>query len=213
MIDTILFDLDGTLIDTNELIIKTFEHVFENHLTQFKLSRTDYIKFIGPTLKESFLRYTNDLVEVDYLVAAYRKKSLEIHDDFAVAFEGAYELLSDLEQKGYQLGIVSSKMSEMVKRGLLVSGLDKFFKVIIGSDDVINHKPDKEPIEKALSCFLNVKGAIYVGDHPNDIYAGKNARIKTCGVSFSLHKESLVSANADYYIDTLLELKEVLKHV
>lgn len=213
MIDTVLFDLDGTLVDTNELIIDTVDHVFKTHLKQHQLEREDYIKFIGPTLRESFLNYAKSEAEVDFLIKAYKEKNLELHDHYVKAFEGASLLLSELKKEGYQLAIVSSKMNHMVRRGLAVTNLISFFDVIIGSDDVIKHKPDKEPILKALSFFKEVKNAIYVGDHPNDIMAAKNANIMSCGMNYSLHKEALLKSNADFYIDSLIQLKEVLQHV
>ena len=213
MIDTVLFDLDGTLCDTNELIIETVDYIFKNFIKEHKLTRDEYIKFIGPTLYESFGWYVDDKDYVDFLVKEYRKKNIELHDSYVKPFDGAYELLKSLKNEGYQLGVVSSKLNEMVRRGLRVSGIDSVFDVIVGLDDVKNHKPHEEPILKALSQFDCVKGAIYVGDHQNDILAAKNASIMSCGLLYSLHKDSLLKANADYYVSSLLELKEVLKHV
>lgn len=210
MIDTVLFDLDGTLIDSNNLIITTFKHVFETELPHIKMSEKDYIPFIGPTLVQGFGKYVKDEAHIQHLIQVYRKKNLELHDDYISAFDGALELLIHLKSKGIQTGIVSSKMHFLVERGLRVTGLLPYIDVIIGSDDVINHKPHKEPIIKALGLFDEFDEAIYVGDHPNDILSGKAAGIKTIGMNYSWHLKGLQEANADYYLDSLIQIKEVI---
>lgn len=209
MIKTILFDLDGTLIDSNHLILTTFKHVFETELKDVKMQDEDYLPFIGPTLYQSFSNFTDDKASIEHLIQIYRKKNLELHDDYVRAFDGAYQLLSNLKAKGYQLGVVSSKMHFLVERGLKVSGLEGFMDYIVGSDDVINHKPHPEPILKALDHF-QTKEAIYVGDHPNDIKAGQAAGIETIAVNFSLLKDALHKVGATYYVDNLIQIEEVI---
>ena len=205
----ILFDLDGTLIDSNLLIITTFKYVFETAFKDIKMKDEDFLPFIGLTLYQSFSNYTEDKAEIDYLVSLYRRKNLEIHDDYIKPFDGAIDLLKSLKDKGYRIGVVSSKMHFLVERGLNLCGLLPFVEHIIGSDDVINHKPHPEPILKALDYF-DTKEAYYVGDHPNDILAGKQAGIKTIGVLYSLLKEPLIKAEATYYVSQLKEIEEVI---
>lgn len=209
MSNVILFDLDGTLIDSNELIIKTFKYVFKTALKDVLMKDEDYIPFIGPTLYQSFSQFTDDPVFLDELVNLYRQQNIQLHDQMIKPFEGAQTLLKNLKLKGYKIGIVSSKINYLVKRGLRICGLEPYVDLVIGSDDVVKHKPDKEPICKAMDYF-QVKEAIYIGDHPNDILAGKNANIKTIGVLYSLLKEALIEANADYYVHNLLEIEEVI---
>lgn len=209
MIDTVLFDLDGTLIDSNALIITTMKYVFETELKHVKMTDQDYLPFIGPTLYQSFSNFTDDKAKVEYLVSVYRKKNIEIHDAMVKPFDGAKALLKSLKEKGYKLGVVSSKMHILVERGLKITNLYDYIDYIVGSDDVINHKPHPEPILKALD-FFNSKNAIYVGDHPNDIKAGQAAGILTVAVNYSLLKEALKEVNATYYVDTLKEIEGVI---
>jgi HAD superfamily hydrolase (TIGR01549 family) len=210
MIDTVLFDLDGTLIDSNHLIITTFKHVFETELPHIPMKDEDYVPFIGPTLVQGFGKYVQDEQQIQHLIQVYREKNLEIHDQYVRAFDGALDLLIHLKSRGIQTGIVSSKMHFLVERGLKVTGLLPYIDVIIGSDDVINHKPHPEPIQKALSLFDDIDEAIYVGDHPNDILSGKAAGIKTIGMNYSWHLDGLKAAKADYYLDSLIQIKEVI---
>lgn len=210
MIDTVLFDLDGTLIDSNQLIISTFKYVFETELPHIQMTEADYIPFIGPTLIQGFGKYVSDETQIQHLVQVYRKKNLELHDAAIQAFDGALSLLIDLKSRGIQTGIVSSKMHFLVERGLKVTGLFPYIDVIIGSDDVVNHKPHPEPIIKALACFDDIDEAVYVGDHPNDILAGKAAGLITIGMNYSWHLDTLKKANATYYLDSLIQIKEVI---
>lgn len=210
MIDTVLFDLDGTLIDSNYLIIETIKHVFKTELPHIPMTEEDYIPFIGPTLAQGFGQYVQDESKIQQLIQVYRKKNLEIHDALVKPFDGALDLLIHLKSLGIQTGVVSSKMHFLVERGLRVTGLLPYIDIIIGLDDVVKHKPDKEPIVKALALFDDVDEAVYVGDHPNDIVAGKAAGIKTIGMNYSWHLDSLKAAQADYYLDSLIEIKEVI---
>ncbi|MCU0105343.1 HAD-IA family hydrolase [Acholeplasma vituli] len=210
MIDTVLFDLDGTLIDSNRLIITVFKYVFETELPQFKLTHSDYVRFIGPTLSQSLVNYVSDEQEIQRLIQVYRKKNIELHDTFVKPFDGALQLLIELKKRGIQTGVVSSKMHFLVERGLKVTGLLPYIDIIIGMDDVVNHKPHPEPIHKALSLFDDFEDAIYVGDHPNDILAGKAAGIKTIGMNYSWNLEDLKATQADYYLDSLIQILEVI---
>lgn len=205
----VIFDLDGTLIDSNKLIIDSFEYVFNKHFPNLHITKEEYISFIGPTLWESFKRYEKDPEKVDEYVRDYRYHNEAFHDENLSTFEGAHLLLKTLKEKDVKVGIVSSKMHYMVKRGLEVSGLLPYVDVIVGADDVVNHKPHKEPIVKCMS-LLNVQEAFYVGDHPNDILSGRNAGIKTIGVSYSWHIEALCLTNPDFMVKCLLDILEVI---
>lgn len=203
MIDTILFDLDGTLIDSNQLIIDSFKQVFEKEYPDLKVSETEYVSFIGPTLWQSFSKYESDLDKVEDLVRLYKHYNKINHDKSIKPFPNALDLLKTLKVKGYKIGIASSKMHEVVKQGLLISGLLDYVDVIVGMDDVVNHKPDPEALNKALRS-LEGKKAVYIGDHPNDIKAGKNANMLTIGVGYSWHLELLKESNPNVIINDLL---------
>ncbi|MDD2575333.1 MAG: HAD-IA family hydrolase [Acholeplasmataceae bacterium] len=205
MIDTILFDLDGTLIDSNQLIIDSFKAVFDKEYPNLEVSETEYVSFIGPTLWESFGKYENDPVKIDALVALYKLYNKNKHDEAIKPFPNAVKLLKTLKLKGYKVGIASSKMHEVVKQGLRISGLLDFVDVVVGMDDVTSHKPNPEALLKALELLGGHK-AIYIGDHPNDIKAGKNANMITIGVGYTWHLDKLKESNPDYLINDLMEV-------
>ena len=207
-LDTILFDLDGTLIDSNGLIIDSFKYVFNEALPFVKLTDADYQSFIGPTLWASFSKYEKDKDKVDELVLLYRRHN-NAHHDSVLAFDGALSLLKNLKEKGYKVGVVSSKMRYLVLRGLEITGLMPYVDVVVGMDEVENHKPNPESLLLAMK-LVKGKYGMYVGDHPADILAGKNASMLTCGVGYSWHK-TLKDVGPDYMINHLMELLQLLE--
>lgn len=210
-VDTVLFDLDGTLLNSNALIIDSFKYVFESEFPNRVITKEEYLSFIGPSLWASFSKYEQDKEKVDAFVLKYKEHNESIHDAVK-SFDGAEWLLKRLKELNYKIGIVSSKMHEMVLRGLRVNDLDKYVDVVVGYDDVKKHKPNKEPLQKAMT-LLNGRKAVYIGDHPDDIRAGKNADMITCGVSYSWHYEKLKLEEPDFIVENLKEILEVIKNV
>lgn len=208
-ITTILFDLDGTLINTNELIIASFMHTLEKFYPgQYK--RESVIPFMGPTLTESFS--TVDADRVDELITEYRRFNIEMHDEFVEEYETVYETIETLHNKGYKIGIVTTKARNVVEMGLSFSRLKQFFDVVITIDDVQNAKPHPEPIQLALKKLdASPEETIMVGDNYHDIEGGKNAGTKTAGVEWSLKgKEFLETYNPDYM---LVKMSDILSIV
>lgn len=182
---TLLFDLDGTLINTNHLIIRSFQETFKHFTPEKEYTQEDILPFMGPSLIDTFSKI--DPERAEEMVEFYRVFNLENHDEMVVEFDGVYETIRSLYESDYKLAIVSTKMYETVMRGLRLTGLDKFFQVVIGLDQVSQPKPDPEGINMALSLLNSTKEeAIMIGDNSHDILAGKNAGTKTAGVAWSL---------------------------
>ncbi|MBB6453592.1 pyrophosphatase PpaX [Salirhabdus euzebyi] len=208
-IRTILFDLDGTLIDTNELIIASFTHTLNQYFPD-KYSREEILEFIGPPLKDSFEKVLPDKVEE--MIGVYREHNLHHHDSFVKAYDGVFETMKQLKEEGYQIAIVTTKISETAKRGLAVTNLADYFDVIIGLDHVTHAKPHPEPIIRALEAF-NGKASetLMVGDNSHDILAGKNAGVKTAGVAWTIKgREALEKLNPDYMLEHISDLWKIV---
>jgi pyrophosphatase PpaX len=208
-INTLLFDLDGTLIDTNELIISSFLHTLEIYYpNQYK--REDVLPFIGPPLFDTFVKMDPDRVEE--MIATYRKFNHEKHDELVTEFDGVYDTVKILHEKGFKLGIVTTKMRKTVDMGLKLTKLDQFFDLIVALDDVKNAKPDPEPVLLALKKLdAKPEEAIMIGDNYHDILAGKNAGTKTAGVAWSIKgKEFLASFQPDYMLEHMSDLLKIV---
>ena len=183
-ITTILFDLDGTLIDTNELIITTYLHTLEKYYPS-KYQREDVLPFLGPTLHEAFGSINPDLVEE--MVLEYRAFNIANHDELVTEFAGVFETVQSLKDKGYKLGIVTTKRHDVTLKGLRLMDLERFFEVVVTYDHVSKTKPDPEPIFKALEQLeSSPEETMMVGDNYHDILAGKNAGTVTAGCAWSI---------------------------
>lgn len=208
-IRTILFDLDGTLIDTNELIIASFNHTFNYYHLNY--TRDEIISFNGPPLTDTF--HQIDPERAAMMIQTYRKHNLAEHDNYVTAFPHVIETLEALKSKQVKLGVVSTKMNTAVTMGLTLTGLDAYFDTVITFDDVTNPKPHPEPVVKAMEALeADAATTLMVGDNYHDIESGKNAGVQTAGVVWSLKgKEHLLTYHPTYMLDDIRDLLDILE--
>ena len=211
-INTILFDLDGTLINTNEIIIDSFISTFKTHFPKLNLTRETIMTFIGPTLNETFGSYTNDPFTIQSMIESYREHYVEFEFDSFEIYPGVIETLEKLNKDGYNLGIVTSKFRSAAWPSFTHYNLQKYFSVFVGLDHVKNPKPDREPIDVAISKFESVNEAIMIGDNIGDILSGKAAGIYSAGVAWSLKGSAhLMSANPDFMLSDMNDIFRIIK--
>lgn len=197
--ETVLFDLDGTILDTNELIIRSFLHALEGHVAE-DFSRDHIIPFMGAPLIEQLKRFSG-LDDVELLANKYRDKNLELHDDYVKAFEGVNEVIEKLYKAGIKLGVVTTKMRLTTDRGLKHVGIADYMGTVVTIDDVTKAKPDAEPVLKAMEALqANPKTTLMVGDSTMDIESGINAGVDTAGVAWSLKGEKVLTETGATYI-------------
>lgn len=207
MLNAVLFDLDGTLIDTNELVIDSFKYTF-NALNKPSPSRQEIIKCFGEPLIVTMSNFFDDVHEA---IRIYREFNLKHHDERIALYNNVEETLCDLRKRGYKLGVVTSKNKSTAYRGLEHFNILNYFDVLVSSDDVKNPKPHEEPVLTACkSLNIDPKKAIMIGDSVYDIISGKNAGSKTCGVLYSFMKDELLNIKADYYISDLIEILDIV---
>lgn len=212
MIKALLFDFDGTLVDTNELIIQSFLEVFgEKFPGQF--TRNDCIQLIGPSLRQTFEHFTPNNVEE--MITKYRAFNEAHYDELVKEFDGVVETLHELHEMGIRLVIVSSKIHDNIVLGLQKLGIDKLFEYVVGADDVTNVKPHPEPIEKALQYLqLSKEEVIMIGDNSHDIEGGQNAGVRTAGVSWTIRGvEYLQTFNPDYMLAQMSDLITIVREI
>jgi pyrophosphatase PpaX len=208
-IDTILFDLDGTLVDTNELIISSFLHTLEKYYPK-KYKREDVLPFMGPSLYETFGGI--DPKRAEEMILEYRSYNHENHDRLVTEFKGVNETVKALKASGFKIAIVSTKILDTVIKGLNLTKLDPYFDVIVALDHVKQPKPDPEAIYVALKQLDSTpEKAIMVGDNYHDILAGKNAGTKTAGVAWSMKgKDFLAKYDPDFILDEMTDLLKIV---
>lgn len=216
----ILFDFDGTLVNTTPLILKSFRATW-NKLFGFEMQDADYIKTFGTLLHSAMKELTeqcladgricnvDDLTAMaDELLRTYRTFNNEWHDQIVEPFAGIDETLPELRARGFRLGIVSSKIRLGVERGLNLFAMAELFDVIISADDVTNHKPHPEPLLKALDKFgAAAHEAMYVGDSIHDIAAGRAANIRTVAAAWGpFPRTDLEALQPDHLLDAPVEM-------
>jgi pyrophosphatase PpaX len=208
-IDTILFDLDGTLVDTNELIISSFLHTLGKYYPD-KYKREDVLPFMGPSLYDTFSGI--DPERAEEMILEYRTYNHENHDRLVKEFKGVNETVKRLKEDGFKIAIVSTKILDTVIKGLKLTKLDPYFDVIVALDHVKKPKPDPEAIYVALKQLDSTpKKAIMVGDNYHDVLAGKNAGTKTAGVAWSMKgKDFLAKYDPDYILDEMSDLLKIV---
>lgn len=222
-VEAILFDLDGTLIDTTDLIFRSYQHAFRDVLGTDMTREELYLGF-GQPLPEAFAsilarRETGlspaDLAAViDRLVAVYRAFNREHHDDLAREFIGAREVLAELSRRGYRLGLVTSKTRDISLHGLRLVGLEGRFETAVFMEDSLLHKPHPDPILVALGR-LGLRdrpgSVIYVGDSTHDVIAGRAAGTRTGAALWGpFPPESLRALAPTYTLGNLTDLLTIL---
>ena len=192
---TILFDLDGTLLDSEGMVIHCFMYLFEKYGDPKDFTHEKQLEVFGPPLKDEMQKLFPDR-DPEVMVKEYRLYQNSLPDQHIVELLPNTEIvLRELKKRGYQLGIVSSRLTESCEMWLKEFKIYDLFDVVLGRDQFINAKPAPDGILKA--CEMLNKGhdsCIYIGDHFNDIEAARNAGVYA--VAYVSNKERLPKIKA-----------------
>jgi pyrophosphatase PpaX len=202
----VFFDLDGTLIDTVPLILESFNYTFMHHFGETR-PEAETISYIGiPLIKHLGEIYPGKEEE---LAKTYREYNDRKHDSSIGVFLGICQLIKTLYEKGIVLGVVTSKRRELAVRGLKLFNLMDYFAFVNGSEASQKHKPEGEPLLKAMEAVnaLNTEEVLYVGDSPLDILCAKNAGVRSAAVAWTYSPRSdLEKVEPDIFLEEPLEL-------
>ena len=205
--EVVLFDLDGTLIDSIELIERSYRHTLATHTSRI-YDRDEWLAGLGRPLKWQFEQWTSDPEEVQRMIATYRAHNNVHHDAMVKPYAGAIEAVKELRQRGVRLGVVTSKLHAGALRGISRGGFDGLFDVVIGADDVREPKPAAEPALLALSRLgASALSAFMVGDSPHDIRCGQLAGTRTAAVMWGpFPRKFFVDDEPDVWLEHPREL-------
>lgn len=208
---TVLFDLDGTLIDSIGLILDSYKHTARVHNLSPR-SDQDWRGGIGTPLSVQFAEWAAR-PGIDVLIATYREYNLANHDNCVLPYAGIGAMIRDVRGAGLRTGLVTSKNHSGAERGLRVCGLEGTMEVIVGSDDVEHPKPHPEPILKALAQLgATPDSALYVGDSVHDMESGRSAGVRTAAVLWGpFGREDLLRTAPDYWLEHPSQLLPILE--
>ncbi|MBY9078980.1 pyrophosphatase PpaX [Paenibacillus sp. HN-1] len=210
MIECVLFDLDGTIVNTNELIINSFMYTLEQHALP-ALTREQMIPYMGTSLPAQLRSFTN-LEDVSPLEASYRRYQTEHHDELIKSFPNVNETLEVLRGRGIKLGVVTTKIRPNTIRALEMFDLKQYMDTVVTLDDVEKIKPHAEPVLTAVGNLgVSPEKTLMVGDSPVDIQSGKNAGVLTAAVAWSLKGEEMLGQyEPDFILQDMTDLYDIV---
>ena len=206
---TILFDLDGTLIDSTEAILESFYYAFEKQQFNFVGDDAAIKSHIGYPLDVMFHNLGVDKDKVWDFVDSYKENYQKISEEKTKLIEGAKESVA-LATTFSRVGVVTTKTTEFSIKLLKTLGIWENIEVIIGRQEVENPKPSPEPVEKALKMMniLPSKDVFMIGDTKLDLIAANKAGVSSCGVLSGYgYKEELSSYTPLVVTDALEAIK------
>jgi HAD superfamily hydrolase (TIGR01549 family) len=208
LFDAFIFDIDGTLTSTNQLIFDSFNFIAKKYLNK-TFTDDEIISMFGPPENDILKRLCGENYESarkDYFTY-YSKNHWK-----AELYSGIKEILEHLKSKNYPIGIFTGKGRDASLITLKKLGVDHYFDLIVTGDDVENHKPSPEGILKFVNHFkLKPDRVLMIGDSASDVKASREAGIKIASVLWdSYGKEEVKTLSSDYYFHTVEELREFL---
>jgi pyrophosphatase PpaX len=207
-IKAVLFDVDGTLLDTTEFIVQAVLYILKTYKLPPK-TRDEIIKAIGLPILEFYQLLTGqqDVKEYAEVHHEYQKKLFYL----SKPFENVADTLIKLKEHKLQIAAVTSRERGSVITTLELAYISHLFDYLVTSTDVTNLKPHPEPVLKALNHFhVQAQEAVMIGDTEHDIKAGKAAGTQTIGVTYGFGHEKIRESNPDYVVDDIKDILDII---
>jgi pyrophosphatase PpaX len=210
-IQTVLFDLDGTLIDSIRLILDSYHHTLAAHGVPPRTDE-DWLRGVGTPLSVQFAEWRDDLGKLEAMVATYREYNLANHDRMVSVYPGVTAAVEAIRAAGRRTGLVTSKNRQGALRGLTLVRLEAMMDVLVCADEVTNPKPHPEPVEKAVALLgADPATTVYVGDSIHDMVSGRAAGVRTAAALWGpFGREHLELASPDYWLESPADLVRLL---
>ena len=205
----LLFDLDGTLIDTVALILTSFRYA-TNEVLGAPLPDEVLMRNVGVPLAVQMREFAPD--HADELLRVYREHNSGIHDEMVAEYPGTHATLEALAAQGFPMGVVTSKGTPMARRGLDAFDLGRFFEVLVTSDDVDVYKPEPYPLIYAAELMgVRADECLYLGDSPHDMSAAIAAgAVSVAALWGAFGAASVLEPGPDFALRSISELPVLL---
>ncbi len=204
--DNYLFDADGTLFDTVDLICTCFQYISGKYAGKI-MDRRTIINGIGLPLKSQLITHLGPELDHEHILDDYLQYQLSIMHDNIRLFPHVVETLEKLKGAGKKLAIVTSRRRFSMETILRVTATTGYFDVLVTPEDTVRHKPDAEPALKAIALLgADKSSTVFTGDALYDICSGASAGIDTIFVKWSQAPVSSLPVAPTWAIDSLQEL-------
>jgi pyrophosphatase PpaX len=210
----ILFDLDGTLLDSIDLLVGSMQHAFDGREGP-RPTIDEWVAGIGTPLRGQLATFATSDEDLERIVSRYRSWQHEHHDRMLRCYDAVTDTLAQLHARGHPLGVVTSKMNDLMDRGLEHVDLARFMSVAVGFNSCTRHKPDPEPVHVALeSLGYRPDEAVFVGDSPHDMHSGRAAGVITVAALWGpFTRDQLQPAAPDYWLERIVELPRLVERL
>ena len=210
----LLFDLDGTLIDSIELLLASVRYAFVGHLGRAP-TREEWIAGIGTPLVTQLRPFAADDAELRRLVERYRAYQREYHDSLTAPYPGVVETLRLLRARGHPMAVVTSKGDELARRSVAHVGLAELIDDVVGCDSCSRHKPEPEPVLVALERLgYGAHEALFLGDSVHDVASGNAAGVVTVAALWGpFSREILARAEPTHMLEHIRALPALIERV
>ena len=208
----ILFDNDGTLVDTKDIILASMRYSTRKVLGRV-IPDEVLMRKVGQPLVVQMVDFTPYEDEQAEILRVYREHNATIHDEGIRAFPGIEGVLAEFARRGVPMGVVTSKLRVTAWHGLEITGLSPYLACCIGAEDCVHFKPEAEPVLRGAEALgVLARECYYVGDSPYDIQAGKAAGCVTVAVTWGMFPENVLKAESpDFMCATPQELLDVFE--
>ena len=206
----LLFDLDGTLANTDEMVVQSFYALYKIYKPRVVRSREELYYFSGPQIRETLKKEFPDY-DLEEMREAFARISKSLYAPYVTEYPDEIETLKALKEAGYLLGVVTNKGKPLTKYNLELCHLNDIFDVVITADDVAAAKPDPQGIFKAMEVLgiKDKKDVLYIGDNDIDYYSGTNAGVDTLLVTWGPREIKSVN-KAKYTASSYNEVRKIL---
>lgn len=206
----LLFDLDGTLCDTDEMIVQTMQAIYKDYKPTKIRTREELYYFSGPPIRETLKNEFPDY-SPDEMYEVFKRVSKGFYAPCVKPYQDEIEVLKALKEAGYLLGVVTNKGGPLTIYSLELCHIIDFFDIIISADDVNNPKPDSEGTLKAMQnlSIKDKKDVLYIGDNDIDYFTANNAGVDAMLVAWGPREIKCIN-KAKYQVKSYNEMRGIL---
>ncbi|MEO7999545.1 MAG: HAD-IA family hydrolase [Gemmatimonadaceae bacterium] len=209
----LLFDLDGTLIDSIGLLVQSMEFAFADR--ENRPTVASWTAGIGKPLRIQIAEWATDSDDVETLVTLYREFQHQHLERLTTIYPHVVDVLQFAKARGHRLALVTSKGLGMTERSLAHVGLAGMFDVEVTVESTERHKPLPDPVLFALEQLnMPASHAVFVGDSTHDMHAGRAANVKTAAAKWGpFSSDELRPTSPDFWLDSMLDLKPIIEQL